>query len=114
MYPPHLNPLTDPLFSLKFLLPVLLLILLTRRYASRLSSVPGPAWASVTRLWHVYRLWKGDYIVHLLALHEQYGHFIRIAPNEVSVSHPDAIKKVLLAPLRKSDWDRIFAGPDYR
>lgn len=29
------------------------------------------------------------------------GHFVRIAPNEVSVSHPDGIKKILLMPLRK-------------
>jgi hypothetical protein len=29
------------------------------------------------------------------------GHFVRIAPNEVSVSHPDSISKILLAPLAK-------------
>lgn len=29
------------------------------------------------------------------------GHFVRVSYNEVSVSHPDAIKKILLAPLPK-------------
>jgi hypothetical protein len=29
------------------------------------------------------------------------GHFIRVSHKEVSVSHPDGIKAILLAPLRK-------------
>lgn len=29
------------------------------------------------------------------------GHFVRVSHNEVSVSHPDAVKKILLAPLPK-------------
>lgn len=29
------------------------------------------------------------------------GHFVRISHKEVSVSHPDGIRAILLAPLRK-------------
>jgi hypothetical protein len=29
------------------------------------------------------------------------GYFVRISHDEVSVSHPDAIRKILLDPLRK-------------
>lgn len=29
------------------------------------------------------------------------GHFVRIADDEVSVSHPDAVRKLLLAPVPK-------------
>lgn len=39
---------------------------------------------------------------------------MRIAPNEVSVSHADGIRKVLLAPLEKAPWYRSQAVPDYR
>lgn len=42
------------------------------------------------------------------------GPFVRIAPNEVSVSHLEAIKKILLAPLHKANWYKAMALPDYR
>jgi hypothetical protein len=32
----------------------------------------------------------------------------------VSVSHPEAIKKILLAQLTKGDWYKLMAIPDYR
>ncbi|KJZ71635.1 hypothetical protein HIM_08947 [Hirsutella minnesotensis 3608] len=35
-------------------------------------------------------------------MHEKHGHFIRIAHNEISVSHPDAVKEILSAPLDKA------------
>lgn len=39
---------------------------------------------------------------------------MRIAPDEVSVQHPDGIKKILLAPLQKGYWYKALAIPDYR
>lgn len=96
------------------------------------------------------RILKGDQNLALIRLHETHGeilhrfvlrpiiyhgilgHFVRISYNEVSVSHPDAIKKVLLARLHKvywhsienadnvisdpsqADWYKIHALPDYR
>jgi hypothetical protein len=36
-----------------------------------------------------------------LANMSRLGHFVRIAHDEVSVSHPDAIKALLIAPLEK-------------
>lgn len=32
----------------------------------------------------------------------------------MSVSHPDGIKKILLAPLAKASWYKAMAIPDYR
>lgn len=60
------------------------------------------------------RIIKGDQNLELSRLHDKHGHFVRIAPNEVSISHPDAIRKVLLAPLRKGDWYKIVHFPDRR
>lgn len=96
------------------LLVVLLTILFRRRYLSPLRDIPGPFVASFTRLWHMRRILKGDQNLELIRLHEKHGHFVRIAPNEVSVSHPDALKKILLTPLRKGDWYKIVHFPDRR
>jgi cytochrome P450 len=85
-----------------------------RRYLSPLRSIPGPFWASVTRLWHIRVILRGDQNLELIRLHDQYGQFVRIAPNEVSVSHPEAIKKLLLTTLPKGSWYKIVHFPDAR
>ncbi|TLD04982.1 uncharacterized protein PgNI_10028, partial [Pyricularia grisea] len=41
-------------------------------------------------------------------------HFVRVAPDEVSISHPDAVRKVFLAPLTKGYWYAGFTIPDWR
>ncbi|KAJ3546856.1 hypothetical protein NM208_g1799 [Fusarium decemcellulare] len=87
----------------------LLSLLVWRRYLSGISDIPGPFAASFTRLWHMNRILKGDQNLELIRLHEKHGHFVRVSYDEVSVTHPDAIKKILLAPLHK-----IHALPDYR
>ncbi|KAK8102239.1 hypothetical protein PG984_015385 [Apiospora sp. TS-2023a] len=93
----------------------LLLVLVTwRRYWSPISHIPGPFAASFTRLWHMHHILKGDQNTELIRLHKKHGHFVRISYDEVSASHPDAIKKVLLAPLEKAPWYKALAIPDYR
>ncbi|ETS80694.1 hypothetical protein PFICI_08223 [Pestalotiopsis fici W106-1] len=93
---------------------ILFSIAIYRRYLSPLSDIPGPFWASITRLWQVVHIFKGDQNLQSIALHDKYGHFVRIAPNEVSVSHPDGPRSLLLTPQRKADWYRVFTVPDYR
>ncbi|KAF4461647.1 Pisatin demethylase [Fusarium albosuccineum] len=92
----------------------LLSLLIWRRYLSGISDIPGPFAASFTRLWHMNRILKGDQNLELVRLHEKHGHFVRVSYDEVSVTHPDAIKKILLAPLHKGNWYKIHALPDYR
>ncbi|KAK8063015.1 hypothetical protein PG997_015112 [Apiospora hydei] len=96
------------------LLPLVVRLVLNARYRSPLANVPGPYFASVSRLCHAYHIFRGDNNTWTRALHERYGHFVRLAPNEVSVSHPDGPALILQAPLRKADWYRVFALPDYR
>lgn len=36
-----------------------------------LAKVPGPAWASLSRTWLMYRMYLGDYQVAQLALHKE-------------------------------------------
>lgn len=72
-----------------------------RRYFSPISDIPGPILASITRLHHVFHIFKGRQSDWITNLHDQYGPFVRIAPDEVSVSHPDAPRKLLLSVLDK-------------
>ncbi|KAK6858618.1 hypothetical protein PG995_005182 [Apiospora arundinis] len=71
------------------------------------ADVPGPIWASVTRLWHMKEIYDGKHNLKILKLHNKHGHFVRIGPDEVSVTHPEAIKKLILTPLEKCV---IYAG----
>ncbi|KAG8160704.1 hypothetical protein KVR01_008968 [Diaporthe batatas] len=89
-------------------------LLLYRRYLAPLRHVPGPFWASLGRLWHTRMIMGGDQGEDLLRLHKEYGPFVRIANNEVSVCHPEAVKELILTPLRKDAFYKIFAFPDSR
>lgn len=103
MFPLLLN--VSALFSWRAILVQLLVaafsLFVWRRYLSPLANIPGPFVASFSRWWHIRRIYIGDQNLQLVALHEKHGHFVRIAPNEVSVSHPDGIKQILLQPLWK-------------
>lgn len=116
----HIPPLLGRTLALtpQNLLAAVLLMLLTiairRRYFSTLSQVPGPFLASVSRLWHLVRIIKGRVNQDIVELHNQYGPFVRIAPDEVSVSHPDAPKQLLLNTLDKGYWYNVTAVPDWR
>jgi len=91
--------------TISSLIGIALLICVTavfkRRYLSSISDIPGPPLASVSRLWQIITLIKGDSINEFYNLHRKHGAFVRVAPNEVSVSHPEAPRKLLLAPLPK-------------
>ncbi|KAH8592880.1 cytochrome P450 [Bisporella sp. PMI_857] len=89
-------------------------LLVYRRFLSPIAHVPGPALASVTRIWHMYAIYTGKQNLTFLDLHEKHGHFVRIAPNEVSVTHPEAIKKLILTPQYKGNWYGIARVPDKR
>ena len=95
------------------LLPVLLFIyVIYQRTLHPLAKVPGPSWASLTRLWMVKHSRDGDMHRTMIALHEQLGPIVRTAPNEVSVADPNIIKQIYGAGsrYRKSDWYSVWQG----
>ncbi|KAL4733347.1 cytochrome P450 [Aspergillus similis] len=92
----------------------LLSVLLLRRYHSPLSDIPGPFLASCTRLWHIIHIFVGDINTRSIREHEIHGPFVRIAHDEVSVCHPDAIRALLLNPIPKAPWYKVIALPDRR
>jgi hypothetical protein len=71
-----------------------------------LSNIPGPWLASVSRLWYMIQVARGDMEKTQRQLHAKYGPLIRIAPNEVACASPDAIKTIYSTSrgLNKTDF----------
>jgi hypothetical protein len=63
-------------------------------YLSPLSAIPGPFWASLSRTWLISHVLRRDLIHVTPALHAKHGKFVRIAPDEISVSDARAIKTI--------------------
>lgn len=89
-------------------LVLILTVAAWRRSFSPLKNIPGPFWASITRLWYLKIIIAGKQNEDLKRAHEKHGQFVRMAPNEVSVTHPDAVKKLYLQPLQK-----VLLSKDY-
>jgi hypothetical protein len=70
----------------------LLLLLAYNRYGYGITAVPGPFWASFTDLWRFLVVWSRRPELEHIQLHEKYGPLVRLGPNVVSVSDPEAIK----------------------
>ena len=109
--------LSNPWASLQWLLPLAFIgsalsYVAYQRFIHPLASIPGPFWASLTRLWMTKHSWDGDMNVTMISLHENYGTLVRTGPNEVSVSDLAAIKSIYGAgtKFRKSDWYSVWQG----
>ena len=59
-----------------------------------LRKIPGPIWAKCSNLWRFIDTWRGSHEVNLVNLHDKYGSAVRVGPNVVSISDPDAIDKI--------------------
>lgn len=55
---------------------------------------PGPFLARFTNWWRVAQVVKGQYPQKLLELHKKHGPIVRIGPNQVSISDPQAVPQV--------------------
>lgn len=83
-----------------------------QRFFHPLASIPGPFWASLSRLWMTKHSWDGNMNTTMIELHEKHGDLVRTGPNEVSVSNLAAIKTIYGAgtKFRKSDWYSVWQG----
>ncbi|KAE8451021.1 hypothetical protein EG329_004693 [Mollisiaceae sp. DMI_Dod_QoI] len=75
-------------------------IIITRE-ATPLRRIPGPFLASITKLWIVQKQRGYKRPLVDIELHKKYGRIIRIAPNEVSISSPQAFRTIYGT---KGDW----------
>lgn len=78
-----------------------------------LSSVPGPFFASISRLWVMYHHMRGGFVEYQRSLHKRYGPLVRLGPNEVACASPDEIKKIYPTskPLTKTDFYPVWRAP---
>lgn len=65
-----------------------------RVYFHPLARFPGPKLSAFTRLPHNIAVWTGRTHKYTLALHEQYGEVVRVAPDELSFVNPDAWRDI--------------------
>ena len=59
-----------------------------------LRDIPGPILAKMSPFWKLRGAMKGTLHVDITECHKKYGKIFRIAPNEVSISDPEAIKLI--------------------
>lgn len=78
-----------------FLTLVLVVKFIANYLKPGLRNIPGPLLASITGLWRLIDVKRGQHHDTLINLHQKYGtKLLRIAPNVVSVSDPEAVKVV--------------------
>ncbi|KUI56974.1 Pisatin demethylase [Cytospora mali] len=87
---------------------------LYRKYASPLRKYPGPWLASATRLWKLISAASTHTHLDHIELHKKYGPVVRIGPNEVSLSSPEAARMLLSAGKRfyKTKFYGVFPPPE--
>ncbi|RMZ37642.1 cytochrome P450 [Aspergillus flavus] len=83
------------------------------RWFHPLAKFPGPFWASVTRAWTLLHVLHGDTEKRQMKLHAKYGSVVRIAPNELVTSEPEAIQTLygVRSFTAKTDFYLAFRPP---
>ncbi|CAI7657824.1 unnamed protein product [Penicillium viridicatum] len=64
-------------------------------YFHPLSRFPGPLAHKISRLAYVYQSIRGTLPFDMLEMHKRYGDIVRIAPDELAFSHPDAWQDIM-------------------
>ncbi|CAG8976987.1 hypothetical protein HYALB_00009781 [Hymenoscyphus albidus] len=118
-----------------------------RTFFHRLRNFPGPLALKVTKFAHLYNIMKAEHAPRDFEfrdkLHSEFGEFVRIGPNELSISAPEALVKILgpgskctkgeyyddiavgsnslhyerskeLHGIRRKVWDRAFSAKSLR
>ncbi|PGH01390.1 hypothetical protein AJ79_07931 [Helicocarpus griseus UAMH5409] len=60
-----------------------------------LRSFPGPTSYAMSRIPYLNKLFRGTLELYMLDLHKKYGDVVRIAPNELAISRPEAWKEIM-------------------
>lgn len=76
---------------------VLAIYIVYYRYFHPLSKYPGPFLASFSNLWKAYHLYKLRMPEDLQQLHGVYGDVVRVGPNDLSFSSPQAVGPIYKA-----------------
>lgn len=78
--------------------------LLFFRYKHGFSKYKGPLLASFTDMWKMFYAYSRKYQPPMIDVHEKYGDIVRLGPNSISFSKPEAIKDIYGAG---KAWDKV-------
>lgn len=91
-YSPLQATLTAALWFSSYVGGVFLSMLIYRLFFHRLRHYPGPFLAKITQLHHIAMVFeRADHFRYLDKLHQQYGEYVRIGPNKLSIADPDIV-----------------------
>jgi hypothetical protein len=76
-----------------------------------LARIPGPLLASISPIWKLQRAIKGTLHRDILNGHQKYGRIFRVAPNEVSIADPEAIKVIYALNAGFNKVRDLFGNP---
>ncbi|KAK6500454.1 hypothetical protein TWF481_010797 [Arthrobotrys musiformis] len=63
-------------------------------YFSPLANIPGPWYAAISGIWYISKLLRGQSMFAIHDLHERYGPYVRVSPNDIMISDAEAVKKI--------------------
>jgi cytochrome P450 len=90
--------LSNPIISLNiFVFQFFLVRSILFIFFHPISHIPGPLLPKLTSLWLHYHAYIGDEATVIHAAHQKYGPLVRVSPNEVDISDPDAIHPIYVA-----------------
>ncbi|KAF2034608.1 cytochrome protein [Setomelanomma holmii] len=85
--------------------------LIWESFISLARSVPGPKGGRLSRLWFYRKVRNGSFHHENIALHEQYGPVVRVAPGFFSISTPEKAIYGIGSNFPKSDWYQGWKHP---
>ncbi|SPO00330.1 related to cytochrome P450 CYP3/CYP5/CYP6/CYP9 subfamilies [Cephalotrichum gorgonifer] len=94
--------MADPFYETGWLIPLGLLVVvlplpcyfLYNIFLHPLRSYAGPWYTKASLIWYLYHSFVGDYHIATLELHLKYGPVVRVAPNELAYTDPQAWKDI--------------------
>lgn len=73
---------------------IILLFLFQNWLQPGLRSIPGPWLAKFSNIWRFYDVAKGRPDITLYKLHQEYGDYVRLGPNAISVKNLEVLKTI--------------------
>ena len=93
-------------FAATYLLGLYTSLLIYRLFLSPLNKFPGPWQAKIAGIWLTSQLGNFDSYLFFERLHQKYGKYVRIGPNDLSISDAD-LHEIAFSPnttFRKAPW----------
>ncbi|KAG9049268.1 hypothetical protein FS837_010804 [Tulasnella sp. UAMH 9824] len=89
-----LDPLLGPLIAFGIIAVVHAVPFLVDRFGYRKNGIPGPFLAQLSDFWLARQAARGKRSEAVHEEHKKYGSFVRIAPNHISISDPEALQVI--------------------